>query len=82
MGCSCRTFREEPLARHSVWQTEPSQQRPKSVHEGPRDAPPVFRCTALMQRERRFCASSFGVRRFWRSSVDCRPVWLDDKLGD
>jgi hypothetical protein len=23
-----------------------------------------------MQRERRFCASSFGVRRFWRSSVD------------
>src|SRR5262249_17590115 len=35
-----------------------------------------FRCTGLMQRERRFCASSFGVRRFWRSSVDCRPVWL------
>src|SRR5262249_13798657 len=29
-----------------------------------------------MQRERRFCASSFGVRRFWHSSVDCRPVWL------
>src|SRR5215470_15982290 len=35
-----------------------------------------FRCTGSMQRERRFCASSFGVRRFWRSSVDCRPVWL------
>ena len=35
-----------------------------------------FRCTGLMQRERRFCASSFGVRRFWRSSVDCRAVWL------
>ena len=32
--------------------------------------------TGSMQRERRFCASSFGVRRFWRSSVDCRPVWL------
>ena len=30
-----------------------------------------------MQRERRFCASSFGVRRFWRSSVDCRPVGLE-----
>src|SRR5262249_39469164 len=35
-----------------------------------------FRCTGLMQREGRFCASSFGVRRFWRSSVDCRHVWL------
>src|SRR6185436_18479285 len=35
-----------------------------------------FRCTGSMQRKRRFCASSFGVRRFWRSSVDCRPVWL------
>src|SRR2546430_23601 len=35
-----------------------------------------FRCTGSMQRERRFCASSFSVRRFWRSSVDCRPVWL------
>src|SRR6516162_1009901 len=34
-----------------------------------------FRCTGSMQRERRFCASSFGVRRFWRSSVDCRAVW-------
>ena len=34
----------------------------------------VFQVTGLMQRERRFCASSFGVRRFWRSSVDCRPV--------
>src|SRR5215470_13046579 len=34
-----------------------------------------FRCMGSMQRERRFCASSFGVRRFWRSSVDCRPVW-------
>ena len=33
-----------------------------------------FRCTGSMQRERRFCASSFGVRRFWRSSVDCRPT--------
>src|SRR5262249_58276175 len=31
-----------------------------------------FRCMGSMQRERRFCASSFGVRRFWRSSVDCR----------
>jgi transposase len=28
-----------------------------------------------MQKERRFCAISFGVRSFWRSSVDCRPVW-------
>jgi hypothetical protein len=36
----------------------------------------VFQGTGSMQRERRFCASSFGVRRFWRSSVDCRPVWL------
>ena len=33
-----------------------------------------FRYMGSMQRERRFCASSFGVRRFWRSSVDCRPV--------
>src|SRR4029453_8491061 len=31
-----------------------------------------FRCTGSMQRERRFCASSFGVRTFWRSSGDCR----------
>src|SRR5205085_1811737 len=28
-----------------------------------------FRCTGSMQKERRFCASSFGVRRFWRSSA-------------
>jgi ABC transporter substrate binding protein len=32
--------------------------------------------TTTIPIERRFCASSFGVRRFWRSSVDCRPVWL------
>src|SRR5262245_41551388 len=35
-----------------------------------------FRCMGSMQRERRFCVSSFGVRTFWRSSVDCRPVWF------
>ena len=28
-----------------------------------------------MQRGRRFFASSFGGRRVWRSSVDCRAVW-------
>src|SRR5262245_42706910 len=36
----------------------------------------LFRCTGSMQMERRFCARSFGVRRLWRSSVDCRPVWF------
>ena len=36
----------------------------------------VFQVHGVDAEERRFCASSFGVRRFWRSSVDCRPVWL------
>ena len=37
MGCSCRMFREEPLATHSVCQTEPPSSCPKPVHEGSRD---------------------------------------------
>src|SRR6266550_7289208 len=40
-----------------------------------------FRCTGSMQRERRFCASSFGVRRFWRSSAGCRAAWLEWRRG-
>ena len=34
----------------------------------------VFQVHGVMQQGRRFCASSFGGRRCWRSSVDCRAV--------
>ena len=41
-----------------------------------------FRFTGSMQRERWFCASSFGVRRFWRSSVDLlRDLGIDKKMS-
>ena len=36
----------------------------------------VFQVHGVDAKERRFCASSFGVRRFWRSSVDYLLVWL------
>src|SRR5262245_46986111 len=34
-----------------------------------------------MRRERRFCASSFGVCRLWRSSAGCRAAWLGEACG-
>ena len=34
----------------------------------------VFQVHGVDAEERRFCASSFGGRRFWRSSVDYRAV--------
>jgi len=39
MGCFVRTFREEPLARPCVSQVEPSNSRPRPVHEGSREKP-------------------------------------------
>jgi hypothetical protein len=38
MGCLCRTFCEEPLARPCVSLTEPSNNQPIRLHEGSRDA--------------------------------------------
>jgi hypothetical protein len=40
MGCSCRMFREEPLARPCVSLTEPSNNRPNPLDEGSRDPRP------------------------------------------
>jgi hypothetical protein len=43
MGCSCRTFREEPLPR-TTFREEPLRRPmcfpPKPVHEGSRDPAP------------------------------------------
>src|ERR1700730_15328486 len=35
-----------------------------------------FRCTGSTRRARRFCASSCGAARWWRSSPRCRAAWL------
>jgi hypothetical protein len=37
MDCSCRMFREEPLARPCVSLTEPSNNQPIPLYEGSRD---------------------------------------------
>ena len=65
-------------AKVLVGQNQPANREP-SMNEittiGLDLAKHVFQVHGVDAEGRRFCASSFGGRRCWRSSVDCRAVW-------
>jgi hypothetical protein len=64
MGSSCRTFREEPLARRRCCRKwSPPTRHPKPVHEGSRDP-------ALLEHSGR--GSRFGKRHAARTARDGR----------
>ena len=73
MGCSCRTFREEPLARPCVSLTEPSNRRPKNPYMRVPETPPRTRAGFSFCDDARF--------RFRRSSAAVATKEAPRQLG-